>query len=78
MQYRMKNAVGATVVLSGLPAWTQVVAQTSTATSAASAPEPAPPDLKIGDPVWFIAGFVVGAAAGVIGARVFGSGKSTK
>lgn len=76
MQMRMRTYGGAIVVLSGLPAWVEAGAQTSTASSAASASE-GTNVIKVPDPGWFIAGFVAGVVVGAIGAKVFGGSKST-
>jgi len=76
MQKRVKTFSGAIVLLSGLPAWAQSGTQTTTASSAASAPD-GPNTSHIGDPVWFIAGLATGLVVGAIGAKVFGGSKST-
>jgi hypothetical protein len=77
MQTRVKTYSGAVVFLSGLPAWTQSVAQTRATSTAASAPED-PNAFKVPDPGWFIAGFVTGVVVGVVAAKVFGGSKSTQ
>jgi len=76
MQTRVRTFSGAIVVLSGLPAWAQSGAQTSAASTVASAPDGSN-STQIGDPVWFIAGLVTGLVVGAIGAKVFGGSKST-
>jgi len=76
MQKRVKTFSGAIVLLSGLPVWAQSGTQTTTAASAASAPD-GPNSTHIGDPVWFIAGLATGLVVGAIGAKVFGGSRST-
>lgn len=76
MRTRVRTYSGAIVLLSGLPAWAQSGNQSTTASSAASAPGGSN-SIPIGDPVWFIAGFVTGLVVGAIGAKVFGGSKST-
>jgi hypothetical protein len=76
MQTRVKTYSGAIVLLSGLPAWAVAGTQTGAASTAASAPED-PPKITVGDPVWFIAGFVTGLVVGVVAAKVFGGSNSS-
>jgi len=76
MNKRLKTYSGAIVFLSGLPAWAQSGTQTSTSSSAASAPD-GPNTTHVGDPVWFIAGLATGLVVGALGAKVFGGSKST-
>jgi hypothetical protein len=76
MPTRIKTYSGAIVLLSGLPAWAQSGTQTGTSSSAASAPTGSNSTV-IGDPGWFVAGLVTGLVVGAIGAKVFGSSKST-
>jgi hypothetical protein len=74
MQMRVKIRSGAFVVLSGLPAWVQLAAAQG-ASSPASAPD-GPNSTVIGDPGWFVAGFVTGLVVGAVAAKVFGGAKS--
>jgi hypothetical protein len=75
MQTRLRTYGGTVFVLSGLPVWTQAVAQTGTASTAASTPD-GPSSVVINDPGWFIAGFVTGVVVGVVAGKVFGGSKS--
>lgn len=76
MHIRVKTRTGAIVLLLGVPAWTQVDAQTTSTTAAASAP-PVSNSTGIGDPGWFIAGLVTGLVVGAIGAKVFGGSRES-
>jgi hypothetical protein len=78
MQFRIKTHSGAVVVLLGVPtAATSTFAQTNAPSNPSAASGGAPDSIGIGDPGWFVAGFVAGLAAGVIAAKAFGGSKST-
>ena len=80
MELRIRNASGAVVLLSWVPAMAQETAAKLVApTNCASCPPaPLPPATVVipPDPTWFIAGVVVGFGLGVIAAKVFGTKRS--
>jgi hypothetical protein len=73
MQFRIRSASGALVLLSGLPAMAQEAALTTA--RCASCP-PATPAVSIpNDPTFLVAGFVIGLVVGIVAAKAFGNKK---
>lgn len=78
MEIRIKNAAGAVMLLSGLPAMAQDAAalKASAVTGCASCPPGGSIVAPPGDPTWLIAGaFILGVVVGVVVARAFGNKK---
>ena len=78
MEIRIKNAAGAVLLLSGLPALAQDAAALKAAAVNACASCPKAPDVITppGDPTMLIAGaFILGVVVGVVAARAFGNKK---
>ena len=77
MDIRIKNAAGTVMLLSGLPAFAQDAAtlKATAPVSCASCPPPAAVTIP-GDPTWFVAGAIVGAAVGFLAAKILGGKKA--
>lgn len=78
MKFKVKNAAGAVMLLSGLPAFAQEVAalKASGVSACASCPPVSGAIIPPGDPTMLIAGaFIVGVLVGVVLARAFGNKK---
>lgn len=77
MEIRIRNAAGAWMLLSGVPAIAQEATALKATTVAACASCPKTPNSVTppSDPTWFIAGVIVGAALGFVAAKVLGGKK---
>jgi hypothetical protein len=75
MELRIRNAAGAVMLLSGLPALAQETSalKASTVAGCASCPPNHPNVATPSDPTWFIAGVIVGVGLGFLAAKVFGN-----
>ena len=77
MDIRIKNAAGTVMLLSGLPALAQDAANLKATSPASCASCPPPSGVIVpGDPTWFVAGAIVGAAVGYLAAKVLGGKKA--
>ena len=77
MNIRLKNAAGAIVVISGLPAFAQTSAVPPASTASTSPPPPPPPSIVApGDPTWFVAGLFTGLVVGYVACKVLGGNKA--
>lgn len=77
MELRIRNAAGAAMLLSGIPALAQETAtlKATTVAGCASCPPNPPNVITPSDPTWFVAGVIVGAGLGFLAAKVFGNKK---
>jgi F0F1-type ATP synthase assembly protein I len=75
MELRIKNAAGVWMLVSGLPAMAQESAALKATAVSPCASCPKIPEIVTppSDPIWFVAGVIVGAALGFLAARVFSS-----
>lgn len=77
MELRIRNAAGAMMLLSGLPAMAQEAALKASAVSAcASCPKVPGSIIPPGDPTMLIVGaFILGVVVGIVIARAYGNRK---